>query len=527
MRKLTKTLLMMLVLAMGTGLTSCELFMGGNDNPAPSPTPTPTPTPTPPTYKSDAERPLTFEALVDGVTVTFKFNDNAKPDYRKVEFSLDGGATWTALSSPAQPILLKKAGDIVMFRGDNPTYNGDARFVVEQAASQARSNTRGDDADIVNALTTLYGKLTSLLESLGYDSEKELNANNAGAFKEMFKNAKIETGKDGHVLILPTLGTIAVPDVFMSLFEGSTITQAPTVIANILAKGSLVKMFFNCPFLKNIILQLGYLAEGVTIEEAMGDMLGGTTGTKAKGGSVNLGWDAPMGGNAQLSNITLDDLINGSGISKEVVDNTTVSVTDETGKPSEPAPFEPVTGLKFYQESDISLEELDLTVGDIYSIYARVVPETASDKTIDYFSSDPRVAIYFDCFIKALSPGQATIAASHGNFFASIKVTVYPAVESVTLKPTELKLTVGDKETLTATVAPKEAKQDVTWSSSDATVAKVENGVVTAIKAGTAEITAKAGDKTATCDVTVTEPVTGPSIDDPGDYGKGGDPTQN
>ena len=83
----------MLVITMCTGLTSCELFMSDNPAPSPSPTPTPTPTPTPPTYKSDAERPLTFEATVDGVTVTFKFKDNAKPDYKKVEYSLDGGAT--------------------------------------------------------------------------------------------------------------------------------------------------------------------------------------------------------------------------------------------------------------------------------------------------------------------------------------------------------------------------------------------------------------------------------------------------
>ena len=78
------------------------------------------------------------------------------------------------------------------------------------------------------------------------------------------------------------------------------------------------------------------------------------------------------------------------------------------------------------------------------------------------------------------------------------------AVESVTLNKTELTLEVGDEETLTATVAPNNAtNKTVTWSSSDNAVATVENGKVTAIAAGTATITAKAGDKTDTCSVTV------------------------
>ena len=78
------------------------------------------------------------------------------------------------------------------------------------------------------------------------------------------------------------------------------------------------------------------------------------------------------------------------------------------------------------------------------------------------------------------------------------------AVESVTLNKTELALEVGGEETLTATVAPDNATDKaVTWSSDNTAIATVENGKVTAIAAGTATITAKAGDKTDTCSVTV------------------------
>lgn len=58
--------------------------------------------------------------------------------------------------------------------------------------------------------------------------------------------------------------------------------------------------------------------------------------------------------------------------------------------------------------------------------------------------------------------------------------------------------------TLTATVTPTNSTDTVTWSSSDETVATVENGVVTAVGNGTATITATAGAFKATCTVYVT-----------------------
>ena len=79
------------------------------------------------------------------------------------------------------------------------------------------------------------------------------------------------------------------------------------------------------------------------------------------------------------------------------------------------------------------------------------------------------------------------------------------AVESVTLNKDALTLTVGQSETLVATIEPENAKnKDLTWSSSQITVATVNNGTVTAVSPGTAVITVTAeGDKTDTCTVTV------------------------
>ena len=78
------------------------------------------------------------------------------------------------------------------------------------------------------------------------------------------------------------------------------------------------------------------------------------------------------------------------------------------------------------------------------------------------------------------------------------------AVTAVTLDESTLEIVygIGKDVTLEATVSPEDF--DVTWSSSDESVATVDDeGVVHAVGAGTAVITAEAGDKKATCDVSV------------------------
>lgn len=81
----------------------------------------------------------------------------------------------------------------------------------------------------------------------------------------------------------------------------------------------------------------------------------------------------------------------------------------------------------------------------------------------------------------------------------------------ITLDKNELTIKVGKTATLTPTIEPADAtNKNVTWSSSDETVATVSDGVVTGVKAGIATITAKtANGLTVTATVTVEEiPVT-------------------
>lgn len=74
-------------------------------------------------------------------------------------------------------------------------------------------------------------------------------------------------------------------------------------------------------------------------------------------------------------------------------------------------------------------------------------------------------------------------------------------VESISLDNSTLTIAIGENATLVATTVPVNAK--VTWTSSNANAAVDDNGKVTGKAEGTAIITAKAGDKTAECVVTV------------------------
>lgn len=103
-------------------------------------------------------------------------------------------------------------------------------------------------------------------------------------------------------------------------------------------------------------------------------------------------------------------------------------------------------------------------------------------------------------------------------------------VTKITLDSTSETLTVGDDTILIATVTPDDAfDTSVQWSTNNAKVATVTDGTVTAVAAGTAEITATAKDGSgvkATCRITVLAKATQDS-DQKGDKDPNNDPKQN
>lgn len=169
-----------------------------------------------------------------------------------------------------------------------------------------------------------------------------------------------------------------------------------------------------------------------------------------------------------------------------------------------PAPVH-VTGVT------LNKEETSMLVGATETLTATVSPENADNKNITWSTSNASVATVNNGVVTAVGVGTATITVTteDGSFTASCTVTVTAApvaVTGVTLNKNKTSMLVGGAETLTATVLPANAdNKAVTWSTSNARVATVADGVVTAVGTGTATITVTTDDGgfTASCTVTV------------------------
>lgn len=171
--------------------------------------------------------------------------------------------------------------------------------------------------------------------------------------------------------------------------------------------------------------------------------------------------------------------------------------------------------------------EIVLVEGSSEKLTATVEPANATNKGVTWSSDHEAVAtVDQNGTVTARNGGQAiiTVTTADGSKTATctvnVRVHIGVPVQSVGLNKTELALEVGKTGTLEAIVEPSDAtNKNVTWSSSNSEVATVDNGVVTAVSAGTAiiTVTTEDGAKTATCKVTVnapqTVPVTGVTLD--------------
>lgn len=158
----------------------------------------------------------------------------------------------------------------------------------------------------------------------------------------------------------------------------------------------------------------------------------------------------------------------------------------------------------------VTLDKTEITVknGSTEQLTLTVEPEDFTD-AVSWKSTDASVATIDDSgLVTATGVGTATIKVVVGDVNASCKVTVVQPVTSISLNKTSVTMEALATYQLTATVKPDNAAdRTITWSSSDPEVAAVDDsGLVTALKKGTATITAAAQDGsgvTKTCTVTV------------------------
>ena len=166
------------------------------------------------------------------------------------------------------------------------------------------------------------------------------------------------------------------------------------------------------------------------------------------------------------------------------------------------------TGVKLDQTS------LSLGEGETSTLKVTISPTNTTNKDLTWSSSDNNVATVTNGKINAIKEGTSTITVKTSNGkTATCKVTVLKkevaptvvAVTSVVLDKTSARINEGETLALKATINPSDAtNKNLTWSSSNNSIATVTDGTVKAIKQGTVTITVTGGNnKTATCKVTV------------------------
>lgn len=161
-------------------------------------------------------------------------------------------------------------------------------------------------------------------------------------------------------------------------------------------------------------------------------------------------------------------------------------------------------------EVEMNLESYMLPIDETLQIMAEVKPSNATDKTVTYTSSDESVATVYDSgLVVPKQAGDVTITATTANGkSAENKLTIYKAVEKISLEKRTKTIEVGEEYTMTFSVEPEDATdKSVIWSSSNDEIATVdENGNIKGISEGKATIyctSAKDSLVKASCVITV------------------------
>ncbi|MBD5284058.1 MAG: leucine-rich repeat protein [Bacteroides sp.] len=157
---------------------------------------------------------------------------------------------------------------------------------------------------------------------------------------------------------------------------------------------------------------------------------------------------------------------------------------------------QPVTGIS------LNTASLDLIEEESTQLVASILPESASNKNVNWTSSDISIAMVSpDGTVYAIKTGQATIMATtvDGGFIALCKVTVKPKttyISEIKLSINSETLAVGETLQLNAIISPENASNKiVNWTSTNPSIANVNaTGLVTAIAEGETQIIATTSD---------------------------------
>ena len=182
--------------------------------------------------------------------------------------------------------------------------------------------------------------------------------------------------------------------------------------------------------------------------------------------------------------------------------------------------------LSIYEPTDPAVTELlrDDTTNRVLVIPAGAsailkttcTPEDASNRNVEYTTSDAGIAKITGATLKAVQGGECDLTVSskqNPEVTEVFRVLVIQPVKKITINAGDKKVAAGSSKQLTVVCDPENASiKDVVWSSKHPNVATVDaNGVVTGVQKGNATITATASDGSKVVGsvlINVTQPVT-------------------
>lgn len=170
----------------------------------------------------------------------------------------------------------------------------------------------------------------------------------------------------------------------------------------------------------------------------------------------------------------------------------------------------------------ISPSTINLSVNQTYQINPTFTPVNATNKSVTWTSSNVAVAtVSTSGLVTVRQSGTAviTVRTVDGGKSATLTVTAVVSVSSISITPTAINLPINQTYQVNAVVLPANAaNKQITWSSSNSTVASVtSSGVVTARQTGTSVVKATTvdGGKTSFIVVSVYVPVVSVNITSP------------
>ena len=202
--------------------------------------------------------------------------------------------------------------------------------------------------------------------------------------------------------------------------------------------------------------------------------------------------------------------VSGQGL-VTAVSNGSATITARSGSASAN-----ITVTVMQSAGNIAIEPSSATLmalGETVQLTATVLDQNGqpvADAVVTWTSSATGVAtVSSKGLVTAVNNGSAQITARSGNALATATVTVMQSVGSIAMEPsTATLMSLGETVQLTATVLDQNgqpvADAVVTWTSSAVGVATVSTqGLVTAVSNGSAQITARSGNASASINVTV------------------------